>query len=197
MGKNKGYTLTLNVYTLYIKKKLHNPEEKTFKDVLVDITGETDKQKIFDAFKEKFIDSFNNQFALNTEGTKAIAIKSVGIIPSQNVVDGIVLGGLTGIEQEVYKTTSSKDKQKIIANDEVASLPYYFKLWMPFDSDIALLMIQSYTEAGVVSLLGLKIEQFFKKYKYSLASTKCIPSKYKDEFIKNSFENKKGVYDTD
>lgn len=190
MAKEKGYTLKLSIYVLTIKRKFRNPEEKTFKDVLSDITGETDKEQMFSTFIRLFLNSFENKFKLNSEGTKAIAIKQINSNPTYNEIDGIAIGGLTGIEQEVYKTDSSKNKEKTITNDEVASLPYYFKLWLPFDSNTGVLMVQSYTEAGVVSLIEQKISSFFSGHQYSLASTKFIPEDYKEQFKKRSVIDK-------
>jgi hypothetical protein len=71
---------------------------------------------------------------------------------------------LTGIEQEVYKTSSSEERQDTITEDEVTALPYYFKIWMPYDSNVGVVMVQSYTETGVVSLVLDKIKHFIKRY---------------------------------
>jgi hypothetical protein len=103
-----------------------------------------------------------------------------------NIIDGMMIGGLTGIEQDVYKISSSEEKQDTITEDEVTALPYYFKIWMPYDSSLGVIMIQSYTETGVVSLVLDKIKHFFKSYNFSVLSNSFVNKEYKDHFKKYS-----------
>lgn len=186
----KGYTLKLSAYVLAISKIGEKNQTVKFCDALSEMTGETEKNKMFDHFISDFENTFKSKFILNYEGTKAIAIKSLNCISNRNIIDGMLVGGLTGIEQDVYKTNSSINSDKSISNDEVAALPYYFKLWMPFDSSVGVLMVQSYTEAGVVSLIKDKIVSFFRQNKYLLIDSKYVPNNYKENFKKRSTINK-------
>ena len=184
-----GYTLKLSIYTFALKG--NDKEEVTFKDFQQTLLDEqvTTKELLFDQFKEKFLNSFSDKFVLNSDKTKGIAIKQINCIPTKNIIDGMMIGGLTGIEQEVYKTSSSENKQETIKEDEITALPYYFKIWMPFNSDLGILMVQSYTEAGVVSLVIDKIKHFFRSYGYSIATNPYVHNEYKEYFKKNSSVN--------
>lgn len=98
----------------------------------------------------------------------------------------MLIGGLTGVEQDVYNSSSSESIGKSISDEEVSTLPYYFKLWMPYDSNCGILMVQSYTEVGVVSLIEQKIKSFIRGYDYSITTTKHVPKEYKEKFKKKS-----------
>lgn len=186
----KGYTLKLSIYELTINRVGERNSEITYKNALETISEENEKEKMFSQFSAKFEKSFDSKFVLNYEGTKAIAIKSLNVIPTKNIIDGMLVGGLTGIEQDVYKTDSSTNTDKFILDNEVAALPYYFKLWMPLDSKVGILMVQSYTEAGVVMLIKDKIEHFFRQQNYAFIDNKFVPKEYKDNFKKFSTVNK-------
>ena len=57
---------------------------------------------------------------------------------------------------------------------------------MPYDSDHGVLMVQSYTEVGVVSLIEQKIKSFIRGYGYSVDKMKYVPKEYKEKFKKKS-----------
>lgn len=181
----KGYTLKLTIYQIVIKKTA-SKDYVTYKDLLKEVTSEADKNTAFSKFNSLFIESFNDKFIKNREETKAIAVQSVNSMPQMNIIDGMLVGGLTGVEQDVYNSSSSKSIGKSISDDEVSTLPYYFKLWMPYDSNHGVLMVQSYTEVSVVSLIDQKIKSFIRGYDYSIATTKHVPKEYKEKFKKKS-----------
>ena len=177
--------MKLTIYQFVIKKTA-SKDPVTYKDMLKDVTSETDKNAAFSKFNNLFIKSFNDKFIKNREETKAIAVQSVNSMPQMNIIDGMLVGGLTGVEQDVYKSSSSKSIGKSISDDEVSTLPYYFKLWMPYDLDHGVLMVQSYTEVGVVSLIEQKIKSFIRGYGYSVDKMKYVPKEYKEKFKKKS-----------
>jgi hypothetical protein len=185
-----GYTLKLSIYTVVLKDSERN--DATFQSlhkVIVD-GNDMSKADMFSSVKDKFFKSFSEKFVLNYNKTKGIAIREINTIPAMNIIDGMVIGGLTGIEQEVYKTSSSEDKQDTITEDEVTALPYYFKIWMPYDSNVGVIMVQSYTETGVVSLVLDKIKHFFKSYGFSVGSNSFVDKEYKEYFKKHSVVDK-------
>ena len=185
-----GYTLKLSIYTIALKDSEKN--DVSFKNLHRAITESNDmsKAELFSSVKDKFLNSFSDQFVLNYNRTKGIAIKQINTIPAMNIIDGMMIGGLTGIEQEVYKTSSSEERQDTITEDEVTALPYYFKIWMPYDSSVGVVMIQSYTETGVVSLVMEKIKHFIRSYNFSILPNKFVDEEYKEHFKKFSTVDK-------
>ena len=185
-----GYTLKLSIYTIALRDSDKN--DATFQSLHKTIAGSNDmsKAELFSIVKDKFLKSFSDKFVLNYEKTKGIAIRQINTIPTMNIIDGMMIGGSTGIEQEVYKTSSSEERQDTIAEDEVTALPYYFKIWMPYDSNLGVVMIQSYTETGVVSLVLAKIKDFFKSYDFFVLDSRFVDKEYKDHFKKHSIVDK-------
>ena len=185
-----GYTLKLSIYTITIIDSDKN--EVSFKELHKVITekGDMSKAEMFSNVKDKFLNSFSDKFVLNYNKTKGIAIRQINTIPTMNIIDGMMIGGLTGIEQEVYKTSSSEEKQDTITEDEVTALPYYFKIWMPYDSSVGVVMVQSYTETGVVSLVMDKIKHFIRSYNFSVLPNKFVDKEYKEHFKKSSTVDK-------
>lgn len=182
-----GYTLKLSIYTIALRDGEKNDVTfRTFHESICESEKKESKEKLFSTCKDKFLNSFKDKFVLNYDKTKGIAIKQINSIPAKNIIDGMLIGGLTGIEQDVYKTSSSDKKQDTITQDEVTALPYYFKIWMPYDSSLGVIMIQSYTETGVVSLALDKIKHFFKSYEFSILSNAYVNKEYKEHFKKFS-----------
>lgn len=185
-----GYTLKLSIYTIALidgEKK-----EVSFRELHKAITSSNymSKPEMFSAVKDKFLNSFSDKFVLNYDKTKGIAIKQINAIPTMNIIDGMMIGGLTGIEQDVYKTSSSENKQDTITEDEVTALPYYFKIWMPYDSSVGVVMVQSYTETGVVSLVMEEIKHFIRSYDFFILPNRFVDKEYKEHFKKFSTVDK-------
>ncbi|MCD7933400.1 MAG: hypothetical protein LUH15_19740 [Tannerellaceae bacterium] len=181
-----GHTLRLNIYTIALRNK--SREDVNFREFHNALCEEEDaeKEKLFGICKDRFLKSFQDKFVLDWNKTKGIAIKNINCFPRQNLIDGVIIGGTTGIEQEVYKRSSSNDLQDTITEDQVTALPYYFKLWMPYNSSVGVLMVQSYTDAGVVKLVQEKIKHFFREYEFSILILPHVTDSYKDYFKKNS-----------
>lgn len=57
---------------------------------------------------------------------------------------------------------------------------------MPYNSSVGVLMVQSYTDAGVVKLVQEKIKHFFREYEFSILILPHVTDSYKDYFKKNS-----------
>lgn len=188
-----AYTLKLTIYCISLRKKRKKEFsifKEFFKDALSSTEEQFNKEILFSRFINKFVQSFNDKFVLNYDRTRGIAINTINAISSSNLIDGMVIGGLTGVEQDVYDASKSTEKEDTIERDKVTALPYYFKLWMPFDSSLGILMIQSYTEAGVTSLLSNKIKSFFGQFDYTIDLEKFVPKEYKEKFRKKSHVEK-------
>lgn len=190
-----GYTLKLSIYTVQIKRK-NSRDYTNFEDFFESFQQSNEnnglqltREELYSKFTQKFIESFGERFTLNTEETKGIAPSEVDSIPNHSIIDGIIIGGLTGIEQEVYNRSNSNDIRNTIDNEEITSLSFYFKIWFPFDSDIGIIMIQSYTETGVVSLILDKIKHFISSLNFTLSSTTYVHEDYITRFKNRSIVN--------
>lgn len=185
-----GYTLKLSIYTVRIREKRTN-DFINFRDFFRsnfsdENNAPTPREVLFSNFVRAFTQSFEQKFQLNSDSTKGIAVKSVSSIAEANTIDGMIVGGLTGVEQDVYDWANSTEAEDTLSETKVTALPYYFKLWTPFDSKLGILMVQSYTEAGVTSLLANKIKSFFGLFNYMFDYDKFVPIEYKERFRNRS-----------
>lgn len=189
-----AHTLKLDIYCFSIREK-RAPES----DIIVfgDFfrTNFTDKEinpllatkaNLIAKFISEFTNSFKEKFVLNKDETKGIATDFMNPFPFDNIIDGMINGGLTGIDQNVYDRDNPKEREDKIAKNKITALPYYFKIWTPFDGSIGVLMIQSYTDMGVNTLMLDQIKLFFGEKGYSIDKYKHVPEEYKESFKKSS-----------
>ncbi|MRJ09267.1 hypothetical protein EDL99_10405 [Ornithobacterium rhinotracheale] len=101
-----------------------------------------------------------------------------------------ILGGAIGNVQTIYNQDNSDKEVGKITMEQVASLPFYIKLWTPYDYDAGVLMIQSYTNYSVTSLVKNELKKFFREKGVTLSFSNFIPKKIKEDYL-----NKSNVYE--
>lgn len=167
--------------------------ESPINEVLKSITNKSDNDDTMKLFVEKFINDFNGTFVSNKNGTQAISITTdlyKGFDSGNNTVWGAFIGGATGKDYDVYRTTDAKQATGKIDRNSVASLKYFYKIWFPSDSNIGLLMIQSYSTASCTSLFKSQFEQYLISAGYKPKWSKCIPKKLIDDMLNHGCINK-------
>lgn len=202
-----GHTLKLDIYYFTLKKiteeysrkvrggeirTCYKTEEKEsiFKDVLSSLYPTKDKKECFRSFLQDFISIFSDKFTKNESNTQAMSITNDlyrGLSENDYTIWGEFIGGPTGIDWDIYKANDAKRKKDTLGNDSVASLSFFYKIWMPYDDNTGILMLQSYTTSGCSYLYRNLLSDFFVSKGYSITWTKCIPKQYIDKYISNSF----------
>jgi len=192
-----GHTLKLSIYSFFVNDKKRG-KPINLGDCFSTIYGknESDTGDAFDYDYNEYLrlfgldvsDMAGGQFLENVEATKAMAIESYSIFPKSFVVDGMIKGGLTGIDQDIYKKNNSIVPESKIDKTKVASLPYYFKMWLPIDSQVGIIMVQSFTETGVTSLFVDVIKKYFFNKGFNLHTHVHVP-----DDVKESFKNRSEV----
>lgn len=163
-----------------------------FDEFVKSLTLSIEKDDYMKSFLESFINGFNNAFVHNQLNTKAISI-TTDLYNGHNSKDytawGIFKGGMTGIRYDVYNTNNAIKRTGTVFEDSVASLHYFYKIWLPKDSNVGVLMIQSYTSSGCVSLFKEQLEQYFISTGYKISWSKCVPKSYIDKYLKDGYIN--------
>lgn len=205
-----GYTLKLDIYyfslrkiTEEVQRKVRGGEIRTgyrtekedivfddfVKSLSLDDVDESDYMKVF---LEDFIGGFKSAFKPNKENTQAMSL-TTDLYSGHSVIDytvwGSFLGGPTGINRDVYKSNNSKKPTGKLDSDNVASLNYFYKIWMPIDSNVGILMVQSYTSQGCTSLFKEQFGNYFIKKGYKPDWGKLIPQKYIKEYLQYGYIN--------
>lgn len=189
-----AHQLKLDIYCFSIKVRgEQNAEHKTFGDFFREnyyVDGENplqiEKETLIKRFIGGFIDSFHEQFVINKDETKGLATDFLKPYPQNNIIDGMLNGGLTGIDQNVFDRKNPKISEDKIEKNKITALPYYFKIWTPFDGTVGVIMIQSYTDMGVNTLMFDQLKRYFSEKNYSIEKFKHVPEEYRENFKKKS-----------
>lgn len=201
-----AYTLKLNIFRfkLYkIKNSYQRPmrgKMATFYDTEVDATKFCDfikaiepsaqKNDFMKVLFAKMITHFDNKFRKGPDSNKAVAVTNqeyVGYGSKNYTVWGMFKGGETDLERKVYSQNNATKDVKKIEKDDVPAVNYFYKLWMPYDGEDGILMIQSYTDMGCVASFKDQIEELFASLQYRPIWNRMIPQGFIDRYLKSSF----------
>lgn len=201
-----AYTLKLNIYnfSLYritntieryvrgeIRKKYETEADATpFNSFLVNLDPIVNRDSYLPVLFQSVVDFFDSRFKVNYEGTKAVSI-TTNPTPSYNtlvyVINGMFKGGDTGIGKTIYSQQNAIEPGTRISNTDVPSNNFYYKLWLPFDGEDGILMVQSYTDMGCTATFRDQMEQFFISKGYFPRWNTMIPSGFIDQYLNRSF----------
>ena len=159
-----GYTLKLDIYYFTLKKikeettrrvrggerviYLTEKEECVLGNFVNNLPiSQIDDVNYMEVFLEDFINGFNASFKPNKNNTQAMSVTTdqfKGYDSNDYTVWGIFKGGTTGIEYDIYQSNNATTPTSKVAGDSVTSLYYFYKIWIPIDSNIGILWVQSY-----------------------------------------------------
>lgn len=180
--------LKLEIFRIAIKKRFSKSEEFLNFSDLFDSIGE-DKEKAYLQFIADYRRLFDGKFKADGKGTKGISTPAkTQFSPrsTQNIIDGEVLGGHIGSVQTIYNQDDSESEVGKIEFNQIASLPFFIKIWTPFDHNAGVLMIQSYSDYTVSDLIKITLRQFFADYGFTLTFFPYTPEVIKNEYLKKS-----------
>lgn len=200
------YTLKLNIYnfSLYrithtthrqmngvVRTKYETEDDATpFREFANFLDPNVGRNNFLHILFQNIVTFFGSQFKVNDEGTKAVSITSdpQPTFASQNyVINGMFKGGDTGIGRTIYSQQDAIQPGTIISNTDVPVNNYYYKLWLPYDNDDGVLMVQSYTDMGCTATFRDQIEQFFISKGFRPRWNTMIPSGIIDQYLNRSF----------
>lgn len=204
-----AYTLKLDIYSFQLKKitrrtigwNKNNKEVtryRTEEDFVISfsefvksfISEETQGKPYMEAFLYGFMREFNASFVSNDTNTKAISITEDlkrGFSSQKFTAWGMYKGGMTGITRDVYKNSNANDITGKLLEDNVTSLCYFYKLWIPQDSNIGFVMLQSYTSQGCTALFKERFEKYAESCGYKVFWKKNIPNSYIQHFLASAW----------
>lgn len=189
-----AHNLKLNIWSIGFEEKIESEyreiDIKTLFYRFADLTkskANPEKESYFKNFVTNYIDSFNDQFINDKEVTKAFTYDRINFDSKKNIIYGKIIGGLTGIEQDVYTRTSIEPTKKKIHKDEVSTLPYHFCIWLPYDSNKAYLMTQSYTSISINQVFLEHFASLFKSKQIKITKTPYVSKKRLEEFYNNAY----------
>ena len=201
-----AYTLKLNIFRFKLYK-INNSYQRQmrgkvatlyetevdatkFADFIKAIEPTADKNNYMNCLFSKMLMHFDNKFRKGNESNKAVAVtgqEKVGYGSKDYTIWGMFKGGETDLERKVYSQNNATKDVKLIEKDDVPSVNYFYKLWMPYDGEDGVLMIQSYTDMGCVASFKDQIEELFVSLQYRPIWNRMIPKGFVDRYLKSSY----------
>ena len=185
--------LELSIYTFTLKEKNSREDFLDFNEFYrknFSLDGENphsvEPKLLYKRFVGMILDEFENKFWLNSEKNKGISTRDIDFRPSKSVIEGIINGGNTGYGHQIFNILDNEVTVGEISKDQLASLPYYFKIWTPPNSNVGVIMVQSYSIGSINSLLLEFIKSIFAKYGATFKKIVHTPKELRDSYIKRS-----------
>lgn len=183
-----AYNLKLEIFRITLKQK-GGSDFINFSSFFEKAFPQNNKEDSYKEFIKKYRSVFDSKFTLNADKNKGISVKEssqYNIHSNSNTIDTEIIGGATGIFQTLYKQDNSQSVKGEIDSDDIATLPYFIKIWTPFDHDSGVLMVQNYSNNTVTSLVKKHLSLLFQEYGYSLIISTYIPESVKDKYKNDS-----------
>lgn len=203
-----AYTLKLDIYYFSLYKIINKYERKTkigkrigyktekkdclFNDFINSLTLKKEDDEFMKLFLEDLISGFNASFKSNKNDTQAMSITTDSIRKFNSkkyIVWGVFKGGQMGINREIYQSNDAQNIKNTIQENDVTSLYYFYKIWLPRDSNVGILMIQSYTSLGCSALFKEQLGDYFISKGYKPNWNKFVPKEYIEKYLKNGYLN--------
>ena len=204
-----AYTLKLNIFRFQLKRITKSyqrtmrgkmsvfyetePDAARFCDFIKVIDPAAKKEVFMKLLFARLLKHFDNQFRKGNESNKAVSIteqEKAGFGSKEYTVWGMFKGGETDLERKVYSKRNATKDVKLIEKDDVPAVNYFYKLWMPYDGEDGILMIQSYTDMGCVASFRDQIEEFFASLHFRPIWNRMIPKGFVENYLKSSFIHK-------
>ncbi len=203
-----AYTLKLNIYQFHLYRIIGREEHRRGNDTIThyhaaetpssfsEVARTIDPQITRDNYMQTIFSCvlafFDNRFKVSTDGSKAISITN-GAPPmfgtDSYTISGFFKGGETGIDRVVYTQNNATESEKSIDRNDVPANNFFYKLWIPYDSEDGILMIQSYTDEGCTATFKDQIEQFFLTLEFRAKWSSIIPRGMITRYLNRSIIN--------
>jgi hypothetical protein len=180
--------LKLEIFRISLKKK-GGSNDALFNFNILFGNLDKDKKTAYTNFVKGFIKYFDNEFKMNADGNKGITSSTDNQYKpdfANNVINGEVFGGPTDMQQTIYKKNNSKRKTGALDKDDIATVPFFFKLWTPYDHNTGVLMVQSYSNHTITELMKAHLTKYINAFGYSIIITPYMPDKVAKEYEKRS-----------
>lgn len=125
------------------------------------------KKTAYELFVSGFINYFNNEFKMNKDENKGISSSSKNqykIAFRSNTINGEIYGGPTDQEQTIYKKENSINKTGQLKSDDITTVPFFFKVWTPYDHNTGVLMVQSYANETITVLIKTHLTKYIQTF---------------------------------
>ncbi len=191
----------LEVYQVWLKSYNKN-ETKTFRDFFLtaipDGSTQTTNNDIFINFAKKFINKIDtDDFIADSRKKKAFAAyearnyeevnNTIHLSTELKAIEGVIEGGRYGQRRNKSSITNKGEKEPLGEGDIILDT-FYFFLYTPFNSDLGILFLQSYSDDTISDVFTSFIENLFRHQGLFRKAKveKFVPNRIKEEFKRGS-----------
>ena len=156
-----AYDIKLNVFTISLRERHKKRTQLSWSELFEKFPGRTYEKK-FQTFFVAYIKHFDGKFTVYDNWNKGISIgkNAVTYGSAGNFIIGKAEGGPTNLVGLVKAKGNIDDPGFQVTRDHVSSIPHYFILWMPKDSNKGLMIVQSLGDRTIYEPLKLNFKKF-------------------------------------
>lgn len=183
--------LYLDIYRIYLQKKVkgkYAKEPVNFDEIYMILKKRYPNFNHIQGLFQGLIKSFDEKFYCDSENTKALSFQGPNnwtMKSEQNIISGKFIGGNTGLEYNVYDNDDANQITHVVQQTEVASVPFFFMLWVPKSFQVGVLILQRYSTHNCAGLFKKLMTEFFKELGYKINFNKFMPKEMRREYIEN------------
>lgn len=122
-------------------------------------------EKSFSDLFIEYVKSFDGKFVKHIKSGKAIGMAANGarFYSEQRIIKGQIQGGTTGVGSKIKKVDNVGDEDAFqVGVDDVNSIPHYFMIWIPEDSNMGLIIVQSLGNKTISEIFKEHFRRFIK-----------------------------------
>lgn len=191
----------LTAYVLQLKPKtdqIENSNRNLFKNKINEAeSDDLEDSYIFTEIFRLLVNNLDtNEMYIDSQSKKCMTayqhnIESENIDPnlfvhSENfIIEGKIEGGAYGKKRNKTETSNRSNKSEVSENDAITD-DFYFLLYSPLNSNKSILLIQSYSDDSIDSVVKKFFTSFFS---YPLLFSKATSNKFVPRRIINDFRN--------
>lgn len=155
-----GYDIRLKVFTIRLKKfRARKNVDLLWSEVFDKFEGNSEEK--FNALFKEYLEHFDGKFITYKNWPKAMMIPDLDVHfkSKERLFYGEFEGGPTNKTFKVKKLDNSGGAITIDKN-QVTSQPFYFMFYLPENSNVGLLIVQSMGDLGMHDILKLNFQKF-------------------------------------
>lgn len=181
----------LDVFTFQLQKKelgKYHKEAIAFDEIAKALIDSNPSKSKMGALLQEIVKTFDTSFLISSDSSKAICFNNVRdfcISEDSNTISGIFLGGNTGQQYDVYNNEDASTVTHVVKPSEVASLPFFFKIWFPKNFNTGVLVVHRYSTNTCLGLFKKRLSELFSTLGYKLNTQKFVPKDKVEEFLDN------------
>jgi len=131
---------------------------------------------------QQYINSFDGKFSVNEKTNKGISLQyeKLQFHALQQIISGSFEGGVTGQGGSIRENDDTSDENAIFYSAKsLNSKPYYFLLYLPYESNTGILLVQSFSSSSSTDAFKTHFQTVIKRIlnnEYSpIISTMVMP----------------------